>query len=94
MSNSTFYGFTGRMYNLREKFTALDDTLPSRFFAQAVDAGRLAGSRLDRGRVLGRQALLLPHDGMDRRWSAQVRDAYRPQDRMGDGRGTRVTSPR
>ena len=48
MSNSTFYGFTGRVYNLREKFTTLDDTLPSRFFAQAVDAGRLAGSRLDR----------------------------------------------
>lgn len=37
-----------RVYNLREKFTALDDTLPARFFTQAVDAGRLAGSRLDR----------------------------------------------
>jgi aldehyde:ferredoxin oxidoreductase len=37
-----------RIYNLREGLTATDDRLPDRFFEEPIDAGRLAGSRLDR----------------------------------------------
>jgi aldehyde:ferredoxin oxidoreductase len=37
-----------RIYNLREGLTADDDSLPDRFFDEPIDAGPLAGSRLDR----------------------------------------------
>jgi aldehyde:ferredoxin oxidoreductase len=37
-----------RIYNLREGLTAADDRLPDRFFDEPIDAGPLAGSRLDR----------------------------------------------
>ena len=37
-----------RVYNLREGLTAADDRLPDRFFDEPIDAGPLAGSRLDR----------------------------------------------
>lgn len=37
-----------RLYNLREGMTAADDTLPGRFFDEAIDAGPFAGVRLDR----------------------------------------------
>ena len=37
-----------RVYNLREGLTAADDTLPDRFFDEAVPQGRWAGTRLDR----------------------------------------------
>ena len=37
-----------RAYNVRERLTAADDTLPDRFFDDPVDAGRLAGTRIDR----------------------------------------------
>ena len=40
-----------RMYNLREGLTAADDTLPDRFFAEALEmpGSRWHGKRLDRG---------------------------------------------
>jgi aldehyde:ferredoxin oxidoreductase len=37
-----------QIYNLREGLTAADDRLPDRFFDEPIDAGPLAGSRLDR----------------------------------------------
>jgi aldehyde:ferredoxin oxidoreductase len=37
-----------RIYNLREGLSAADDRLPDRFFDEPIDAGPLAGSRLDR----------------------------------------------
>jgi len=37
-----------RIYNLREGLTAADDRLPGRFFDEPIDAGPLAGTRLDR----------------------------------------------
>ena len=37
-----------RLYNLREGLTAADDTLPERFFTEAIGHGRLAGCVLDR----------------------------------------------
>jgi aldehyde:ferredoxin oxidoreductase len=37
-----------RAYNFREGLTAADDTLPARFFDDAIDSGRFAGTRIDR----------------------------------------------
>lgn len=37
-----------RLYNVREGFGPEDDTLPDRFFEQEIDAGKLAGNKLDR----------------------------------------------
>jgi aldehyde:ferredoxin oxidoreductase len=37
-----------RIYNLREGLSSADDRLPDRFFDEPIDAGPLAGSRLDR----------------------------------------------
>jgi aldehyde:ferredoxin oxidoreductase len=39
-----------RAYNIREGLTAAHDTLPDRFFDDPIDAGRLAGVRIDRDR--------------------------------------------
>ena len=39
-----------RGYNLREGITAVDDTLPTRFFDESIPDGRWAGTRLDRER--------------------------------------------
>jgi aldehyde:ferredoxin oxidoreductase len=38
-----------RLYNLRERLTAADDTLPDRFFDEAVPEGPRKGDRLHRG---------------------------------------------
>ena len=37
-----------RVYNLREGITASEDTLPARFFNEAVESGSRAGDKLDR----------------------------------------------
>ena len=37
-----------RVYNLREGITASEDTLPARFFEEAVASGPRAGDKLDR----------------------------------------------
>ena len=37
-----------RVYNLREGFTAADDTLPDRFFDEPIPQGKWSGTRLDR----------------------------------------------
>lgn len=41
-----------RLYNYREGFTAKDDILPDRFFEYEIDAGALAGSKIDKAKFL------------------------------------------
>jgi aldehyde:ferredoxin oxidoreductase len=55
-----------RVYNLREGLTAADDRLPDRFFDEPIDAGPLAGSRLDRDAFAGMIATYYEHMGWDR----------------------------
>jgi aldehyde:ferredoxin oxidoreductase len=55
-----------RIYNDREGLTAADDRLPDRFFDEPIDAGPLAGSRLDRaafGAMVGDYYELMGWDG-------------------------------
>jgi aldehyde:ferredoxin oxidoreductase len=51
-----------RVYNQREGFTAADDTLPDRFFADPIREGQWSGVRLDRQAF--RDALLLYYQMM------------------------------
>jgi len=54
-----------RAYNLREGIGPEADDLPDRFFTEPVDAGRLAGARLDRERFARAKALLARELGWD-----------------------------
>jgi aldehyde:ferredoxin oxidoreductase len=54
-----------REYNLREGIGAEADTLPERFFTEALDAGGLAGAVLDRDGFERARALLYAELGWD-----------------------------
>ena len=64
-----------RVFNLREGFTAADDTLPKRIFTKFA-SGPLAGRRRGRGEVAPGHRQLLPDDGLGRRRRADARPSW------------------
>ncbi|MFL5679047.1 MAG: aldehyde ferredoxin oxidoreductase family protein [Chloroflexota bacterium] len=54
-----------RMYNAREGLSSADDGLPDRFFDEPLDAGPIAGARLDREAFAEMKALLYAITGCD-----------------------------